>query len=263
MVEKFIENWAQILPTLVGLVALLVYYLQEGQKRKEAASLIVLQINELTERIREISGYITEGGIDSVSFYESVAILETNYWNKYKHYFVNSMDGNSFTAINQFYSYALEIQEQQMFAKELQKKSLLLVQQAINNLEFEFIKNGINSNYGKIDLNSLLSSLAKSMPAGMSEEDKNNLLNLSKLVLDQNPGFDINQFWNVFDKQKVRINLIFNSRGNIITNYSPIQVAVSLKKIFVKISLLTIIGRSGYTNLEKIANSKALLLYKR
>lgn len=43
----------------------------------------------------------------------------------------------------------------------------------------------------------------------MSEEDKNNLLNLSKLVLDQNPGFDINQFWNVFDKQKVRINLIF------------------------------------------------------
>ena len=76
----------------------------------------------ITERIREISGYITEGGIDSVSFYESVPILETNYWNKYKHYFVNSMDGNSFTAINQFYSYALEIQEQQMFAKELQKK---------------------------------------------------------------------------------------------------------------------------------------------
>ena len=51
MVEKFIEKWPQILPTLVGLVALLVYYLQEGQKRKEAASLIVLQINELTERL--------------------------------------------------------------------------------------------------------------------------------------------------------------------------------------------------------------------
>ena len=114
MLEKIIENWSQILPTLVGLVALLVYYLQEGQKRKEAASLIILQINELTERIREISGYITEGGIDSVSFYESVPILENNYWNKYKHYFVNSMDSNSFTAINQFYSYALEIQEQQM-----------------------------------------------------------------------------------------------------------------------------------------------------
>lgn len=81
MLEKIIENWFQILPTLVGLVALLVYYLQEGQKRKEAASLIILQINELTERIREISGYITEGGIDSVSFYESVPILENNYWN--------------------------------------------------------------------------------------------------------------------------------------------------------------------------------------
>ena len=67
-IEKFIEKLPQILPTLVGLVALLVYYLQEGQKRKEAASLIVLQINELTERIREISGYITESGIDSVSF---------------------------------------------------------------------------------------------------------------------------------------------------------------------------------------------------
>ena len=97
----------------------------------------------------------------------------------------------------------------------------------------------------------------------MSEVDKNNLLNLSKLILDQNPGFDINQFWNVFDKQKVHINLIFNSRGNIFTNYSPIQLAFSLKKIFVKISLLTIIGCNGYTELEKIANSKALLLYKR
>lgn len=79
MLEKIIENWSQILPTLVGLVALLIYFLQEGQKRKEAASLIILQINELTERIREISGYITEGGIDSVSFYESVPILENNY----------------------------------------------------------------------------------------------------------------------------------------------------------------------------------------
>ena len=104
MLEKIIENWFQILPTLVGLVALLVYYLQEGQKRKEAASLIILQINELTERIREISGYITEGGIDSGSFYESVPILENNYWIKYNNYFVNSMDSNSFTAINQFYS---------------------------------------------------------------------------------------------------------------------------------------------------------------
>ena len=75
MLEKIIENWSQILPTLVGLVARLIYFLQEGQKRKEAASLIILQINELTERIREISGYITEGGIDSVSFYESVPIL--------------------------------------------------------------------------------------------------------------------------------------------------------------------------------------------
>lgn len=45
MLEKIIENWFQILPALVGLVALLVYYLQEGQKRKEAASLIILQIN--------------------------------------------------------------------------------------------------------------------------------------------------------------------------------------------------------------------------
>ena len=37
-IEKFIEKWPQILPTLVGLVALLVYYLQEGQKKKEAAN---------------------------------------------------------------------------------------------------------------------------------------------------------------------------------------------------------------------------------
>ena len=51
MVKFISENWANILLIIVGSFALATYILQERKKKIDAASLIVLQIDEFQERL--------------------------------------------------------------------------------------------------------------------------------------------------------------------------------------------------------------------
>ena len=93
--EFWVENWANILLIAVGTFAFLTYWLQERKRKIDAASLLVIQIDELMERIREISTYISDGQLNGPAFYESLPLIEENYWNKYKHFFVRDMDERS------------------------------------------------------------------------------------------------------------------------------------------------------------------------
>lgn len=95
IVEFIGENWLNIsnlLIILVGLSAVGIYKAQEKAKLQDAASLIVLQIDELQIRIQEIQSYITEQGLNFSAFYESLPLINTDYWNKYKHLFVRKID---------------------------------------------------------------------------------------------------------------------------------------------------------------------------
>lgn len=125
MLEFIKDNWANILLIIVGSFALATYILQERKKKIDAASLIVLQIDEFQERLREISTFIVDGQLNETAFYESLPLMDTDYWNKYKHYFVRKMDATSYTALNQLYEYVSEIQEQQMLMKAFQKNSFV------------------------------------------------------------------------------------------------------------------------------------------
>lgn len=80
-----------------------------------------MQIDEIQERLRVISGYIVEGKLNGTAFYESLPLMTENYWNKYKHYFVHDMDATSFASLNHLYNYISEIQEQQLLMKGFQK----------------------------------------------------------------------------------------------------------------------------------------------
>ena len=128
MLEFIKDNWANILLIIVGSFALATYILQERKKKIDAASLIVLQIDEFQERLREISTFIVDGQLNETAFYESLPLMDTDYWNKYKHYFVRKMDATSYTALNQLYEYVSEIQEQQMLMKAFQKNSFQITQ---------------------------------------------------------------------------------------------------------------------------------------
>lgn len=51
------KNWVNMCLVLVGSFALVIYILQERRKKIDAASLIVLQIDEIREKLRKISTY--------------------------------------------------------------------------------------------------------------------------------------------------------------------------------------------------------------
>lgn len=64
-------NWLDILLVIVGASAFFIYWAQERRKVSEAASLIVMQVEDLLKRIREIGSYILEGNLNDTAFYES------------------------------------------------------------------------------------------------------------------------------------------------------------------------------------------------
>lgn len=106
-----ISVFTNIFLVVVGCGVFVVYYLQERRKKIEAACLIISQIDELQNRILEISNYIVNGVLNSTAFYESLPLITNNYWDKYKHLFVRKMEQNSYSVLNKFYNYVSEIQE--------------------------------------------------------------------------------------------------------------------------------------------------------
>ena len=53
--DFWFTNWVNVLLIMVGGSAIVLYVVQERRRKTEAASLLVLQIDELLDRIREVS----------------------------------------------------------------------------------------------------------------------------------------------------------------------------------------------------------------
>lgn len=221
MIDFIAKNWVNIGLVIVGTFALVIYKLQERRKKIDAASLIILQIDELQERLLEISGYIVDGQLNNTAFYESLPLIETDYWNKYKHYFVREIDANSYNSLNQFYNYISEVQEQQALMKALLKNHFYMTQSLIGNIEGQFISMGINQ------------SSNGSIPG----------TNPQSLV------FDANMFWDIYNRQRIRLESIINQKP--LTSYIPDQIRITLENMIKKYSMLTIIGSDGYQLLKK------------
>lgn len=149
---------------LVGLVAGLIYWLQERKKISEAASLVITQIEDLQKRMREISSYITEGKLDDVSFYESQILYQTDYWDQYRHYWVRRLDASSLGTIDEFFRCAAEVKEQQELMKNLQKNFFFQKQQMILQLECNYICQDLQiSNQTAVDKSALIEGLIEKL----------------------------------------------------------------------------------------------------
>lgn len=232
MLEFLKDNWANILLIIVGSFALAIYILQERKKKIDAASLIVLQIDEFQERLREISSFIVEGQLNETAFYESLPLMDTDYWNKYKHYFVRKMDATSYTALNQLYEYVSEIQEQQMLMKGFQKNFFQITQNVLVNIESQFIVTDINNVCTEVTAQNITSAIENI----------------------QNLNFDMNRFWSLYNQQRNWIRAIINQGA--LTSYVPVQIRISLEKMLKKYSMLEIIGTDGYQMLKKTSKQK-------
>jgi len=242
MFDFFRNNWADILLIIVGCFALAIYILQDRKKRIDAASLIVLQIDEFQDRLREISTFIVNGQLNETAFYESLPLMETNYWSKYKHYFVREMDATSYIVLNQLYDYVSEIQEQQMLIKSFQKNSFQITQRVLANIESQFILTDF--------YNSCLGVTTQNFPPIMG-----NMLNtVAQPTISQYQNFNTRQFWELYNQQRTLMSSIINQ--NALTSYTPNQIRISLEKMLKKYSMLEINGTEGYQMLKKTSKKK-------
>lgn len=216
------NNWDKLLPALVGGAAIYVYLLQEYRKKKDAAALIISQIDSLQDKIRKMQPYILEQGINEQAFYESLPIIKVNYWEKYKHIFITKLDSKSCKTFDDFYQYVEIIQEQQNLAKVLIRDSFLLRQRILNETEAKYICETFN----ELGLNTLIATPEQ-----------------------------INLFWQYFNiryesKRQYFISAINNKK---ITNYVPVQVVETLKSILKQYSLLEVVAQEGYRELSNLA----------
>lgn len=254
VIDFLAKNWVNILLVFVGTFALIIYKLQERRKRIDAASLIILQIDEIQERLREISTYIVEGQLNEAAFYESLPLMEENYWSKYKHYFVRDMDATSYASLNHFYNYVSEIQEQQLLMKNLQKNNFSLTQTVLVNIEAQFIIAGLCRLYGKLSPEQFIKTVENMILSGATEEDKKNFHIFVQQVIEQNPNFDFKQFWDIYRQQDERLKAIINNGA--LTSYIPVQIRISLDKMLKEYSMLEIVGTAGYQLLKTMSKKK-------
>ena len=237
--SKYGTGISQIFLIFVGTLVLIVYLLQERTKRIEAASLIVLQIDELEVTLRELTSYLSDHSINNTAFYESLPLMEENYWEKYKHYFVRDIDASSYATLNQFYMYVSEIQEQQVLIKSLQRNHFFIVQNTILNMESQIIASDLKAYH------------ADTFPQDFAVLTGN----IPSVVTQGSATHDI-RFQDLYSQQKSYIENALVTQNNL-TMYIPEQIYSSLDKILRKKSMLTVVGTDGYQLLKKLSSKKA------
>lgn len=255
MMEFLSVNWKEFTTAIVGLVALVVYWLQELGKKSDAASLITMQVDDLKKRIKDMQAYIVEGAVDDGAFYESQILFKIDYWNQYKHYFIKNMDAQSFSAFEDFYSCASAILEQQELMKNLQKNFFFVTQQVVVNLESQFIMIDLTDRINKpVDIDSILNGIKETLPKELSDEQKEAIINLFRPFFTSNQNLSKELFWKIYSEQRGKIIDIINAKG--ITRYIPEQIRISIKNALNKAVFIEIIGCDGYKKMKKIAKNR-------
>lgn len=255
-IVKFLsDNWVNIsnfVIIIVGLSAFWIYKAQEKAKIRDAASLVVLQIDELQTRVQEIQSYITDKGLNFSAFYESLPLLDVNYWNIYKHLFIQKIDNKSYNNLNKFYQYVSCMQEQQELLRNLQKNYFFVKQNAICNVEFNYICETLKEVEGSIISPEQLQTLLDSFPK--DNDNEMNQQTISKILIQlqqRNPNLDMGRFWTIYRNRRDIFSNIIDSDS--LTAYTPMQISTTLQTVLNQYKLLEISGTEGYRKLSSIA----------
>lgn len=249
------ETFLNIALVVVGTSAIFVYGIQERRKRSEAAALITMQVEDLQKRIREIRSYIVEGHLKEANFYESQILFQTDYWNKYKHYFIKKMDAYSFNTFDEFYSCVATVLEQQELMKNIQKNFFFLTQQIFVQIQEQYIINVLNQcNVSSADERKTLEEFRKILTPDMAVEQKKIIENILKKYNDSLIGIDFDLFWNMYNQDKKNIDIIF--KQSVLAQYTPGQIRISLENILNKLNTISIVGCQGYNKLKKLAKRR-------
>lgn len=101
------------------------YFRREKNKVRNAATIIMLQIEEIEKNVEYIlSEGLLNGCIQDVSMHYSTIIFNENQWEKYSHLIVGKVSPQTFSQIDDYFQVAHRIREQQIFIKQKIQQSL-------------------------------------------------------------------------------------------------------------------------------------------
>ena len=242
-----------IIIALGGISAFVIYFWQKSAKKREAAALVVTQIEDLKEKILEINDIATDGKLNATEFYETLDLITDNQWEKYRHLFIKKIDSYSYRTINNFYDCALGIREQLLFVKQLQHCQYMNIQGMLDNncnqAMLESVKNFDPT------INSLEVVINQLRPTNDDEQNVKDFLNnrLSEMI-SSNSVHDTKKILENYYPKMNKIKDLTNS--NIYINYIPDQVYITLSKLINDIRTIEVIGCTGYKRIKKIAKIK-------
>lgn len=230
----------------IGGLGILGYLFQKKQEKRDAAALIVLQIDELKEKLLEVNDMVVDGVINETSFYETLDIINDNQWEKYKHLFVNKIDNQSYKVISSFYEYTLSIREQLSFAKRLQQNQYFNIQGMLDSNSNAVLMDNINKT--KINLKDFIESI----PTNSTQDEMIKSFISNNMTSEEQ--IDYSKIYQKCNDAKDMFRKIINCDPYI--TYIPKQIATTLTKQLTKVNSLEVIGCNGYKKLKKIAKIK-------
>ena len=250
-----VDNWVNLLLIFVGAAGFITYFWQDRRRKREAAALIITQIEELKEKLLAINKIFVDNTINEKAFYETLDIINDNQWEKYRHLFIKKIDSYSFKTISQFYECALSIREQLIFVKQLQHQQYFNIQGMLDTNCNNFLMESINNISVTPNMKELKKIIAeKEIHDEEARKQADIFVGMIDELMKANPNYDINQFWKIYDAKKNLLKSIVNSSPYI--SYVPVQVAETLSKAIKNINSIEIIGCEGYKKIKKISKIK-------
>lgn len=105
---SFIQNnWIDLLLVLVGLSAIVVYFIQRHDRLRSAATLIICQVDSIE---KSVSSLKSDFQLGNVSVFHSKKILEQNMWEEYKHLFVKRLSRPNYNLVQEFFDNAEQLE---------------------------------------------------------------------------------------------------------------------------------------------------------
>ncbi len=250
---ELFEIICNFLLVIAGFSAVGIYLSQKKDEKKSAATLVVMQIDSLKNKLPEITELISNNKINETGMYETLDILDDNQWDKYKHLFVGNIDITSLKIIDDFYYATSLIREQLVLAKKLQQQSFFNNQQMLANNFNYFLIQGLEKKYS--NNSSDIKETIAAIPTVTETESK--IKELAEKMLDNQIAtkVDDTQFLNEYLYKTNEVKDLFGKQG-IFIGYLPEQIRITIEKELKKISHIEVIGCSGYKKLKKIADIK-------
>jgi hypothetical protein len=141
-----------VITLFVGGVALLVYWLSKRNEKRNAATIIIMDVRHAESVVTSI---LERGFVDK----DTKDVLTENNWKKYKHLFASDFSQDDFVSFNRFFESCAEMSDarnrlKEIFYSGLNAKAVIMQEKVLSISELESVE-------GKAERDKIISQINK------------------------------------------------------------------------------------------------------